>query len=71
MPGAVGVSSGLTIGLSVGAGGLGTVLLGAVADAIGIVGMLRLLFLLPAIAFVLSMLLAPPTASRAPAAAAG
>ena len=60
MPGAVGVSSGLTIGLSVGAGGLGTVLLGAVADAIGIVGMLRLLFILPALAFAVSLLLSRP-----------
>jgi MFS transporter, FSR family, fosmidomycin resistance protein len=60
MPGAVGVSSGLTIGLSVGAGGLGTVILGALADAIGIVGMLRLLFILPVLAFALSFFLAPP-----------
>ncbi|MCL6595979.1 MAG: MFS transporter [Firmicutes bacterium] len=63
MPGAVGVSSGLTIGLSVGAGGLGTVLLGTVADAIGITAMLRLLFLLPALAFALSLLLARPAES--------
>lgn len=60
MPGAVGVSSGLTIGLSVGAGGLGTVILGAVADAIGIVGMLRLLFLLPVLAFAVSLVLSAP-----------
>jgi FSR family fosmidomycin resistance protein-like MFS transporter len=60
MPGAVGVSSGLTIGLSVGAGGLGTVLLGTVADAIGITAMLRLLFVLPALAFALSLGLRPP-----------
>lgn len=69
MPGAVGVSSGLTIGLSVGAGGVGTVLLGALADAIGIVGMLRLLFLLPALAFVLSLLLSPPPAAEGVASA--
>jgi len=61
MPGAVGVSSGLTIGLSVGAGGLGTVILGALADRIGIVSMLRLLFILPALAFALSLVLAPPS----------
>ena len=63
MPGAIGVSSGLTIGLSVGAGGLGTVLLGTVADAIGITAMLRLMFVLPALAFVLSLLLSRPRAA--------
>lgn len=67
MPGNVGVSSGLTIGLSVGAGGLGTVLLGTIADAIGIVPMLRLMFVLPAVAFVLAMLLAPPAPTPTPA----
>jgi len=63
MPGAVGVSSGLTIGLSVGAGGVGTVLLGALADGVGIVTMLRLLFLLPVAAFALSLLLTRPPAA--------
>jgi FSR family fosmidomycin resistance protein-like MFS transporter len=59
LPGAVGVSSGLTIGLSVGAGGVGTALMGWAADRVGIPGVLHALWVLPAAAFALALLLRP------------
>jgi FSR family fosmidomycin resistance protein-like MFS transporter len=55
LPRNVGLASGLMIGLSVGAGGIGATLLGVVADHFGVGAVLRLLVALPALAAVLTL----------------
>ncbi|HHW06428.1 MAG TPA: MFS transporter [Clostridia bacterium] len=58
MPNAVGIASGLMLGFAIGTGGLGAVLLGLVADHLGIdVTMLTIAFL-PAVGLLLSLIFA-------------
>ena len=67
MPDQVGLASGLTLGFSVGTGGLGVTLLGYVADVLGLGAAMLVLPLLAALGFALSLLLpqAPSEAARA------
>jgi FSR family fosmidomycin resistance protein-like MFS transporter len=66
LPGRLGVAAGVTIGLSIGLGGVGAPLLGVLADAHGLRAVFETIAVLPLLALVL--VLALPR--RAPAAAA-
>jgi FSR family fosmidomycin resistance protein-like MFS transporter len=57
LPGRLGVSSGVTIGLSIGLGGVGAPLLGLLADADGLRSVFELIAVLPLAAVVLTLLL--------------
>lgn len=57
LPRNVGLASGLMIGLSVGAGGIGATLLGLVADHFGLAAVLQSLVVLPALAAALTLAL--------------
>ena len=63
LPGRIGVASGVTIGLSIGLGGIGAPLLGLVADAHGLRAVFELLVVFPLLAMGLAQLLPsrPPT----------
>ncbi len=67
MPGRVGLASGLVIGLSIGLGGIAAVVLGGVADTIGIKTAVLATVSGPALAAALTPLL-PPAPEEAPAA---
>jgi MFS transporter, FSR family, fosmidomycin resistance protein len=62
-PERIGLMSGLMIGFAVGTGGIGTTLLGAIADRWGVLRALDVTALLPLAAFAIALLL-PPDASR-------
>jgi FSR family fosmidomycin resistance protein-like MFS transporter len=67
IPERIGLISGLIIGFAVGAGGIGTTLLGAVADRWGVLRALDVTALLPLAAFGIALLLPPdPPAARNP-----
>ncbi|MHB1836897.1 MAG: MFS transporter, partial [Solirubrobacteraceae bacterium] len=57
LPARLGVASGVTIGLSIGLGGVGAPLLGVFADAEGLRGMFELLLAFPVAALLVSLLL--------------
>jgi FSR family fosmidomycin resistance protein-like MFS transporter len=63
MPGRVGMASGLSIGFAIGLGGVAAIVLGAVADAVGLQTSLYATAIGPVIAFFLTYLL-PPAATR-------
>ncbi len=79
LPGRLGVAAGVTIGLSIGLGGVGAPLLGILADARGLRSVFEVIAVLPLLALALTFLLprtAPanargpaPSPSRAPAGA--
>jgi FSR family fosmidomycin resistance protein-like MFS transporter len=64
LPGNVGLASGITLGLSIGLGGLGATGLGALADATSIPTAFQILPLLALLALALALSLPEPTASR-------
>lgn len=55
MPKHVGMASGLMMGFAIGTGGLGLLLLGGIADAYGVLTVIRLLAVLPALAVLLAL----------------
>jgi FSR family fosmidomycin resistance protein-like MFS transporter len=57
LPGRLGVSAGVTIGLSIGLGGVGAPLLGLLADANGLTSVFDVIAVLPLLALVLSLAL--------------
>jgi FSR family fosmidomycin resistance protein-like MFS transporter len=57
LPGRLGVSAGVTIGLSIGLGGLGAPLLGLLADAHGLRAVFETIAVLPVVALVLTLAL--------------
>ena len=57
LPGRIGVASGVTIGLSIGLGGVGAPLLGLLADAHGLRSVFELMTVFPAAALLLSLTL--------------
>jgi MFS transporter, FSR family, fosmidomycin resistance protein len=57
LPGRLGVSAGVTIGLSIGLGGVGAPLLGLLADAHGLRSVFELIAVLPVLALVLTLAL--------------
>jgi FSR family fosmidomycin resistance protein-like MFS transporter len=70
LPGRLGVSSGVTIGLSIGLGGIGAPLLGLLADADGLRSVFEVIAVLPLLALLLTLLLPgrrPVLAAIAPA----
>jgi len=67
LPRRVGVASGLTVGLSMGIGGIAAVVLGVVADAVDLQTALYLAAAGPAIGAVVCLFLPSPAARRAPA----
>lgn len=74
LPGRLGVSAGVTIGLSIGLGGVGAPLLGLLADSYGLRAVFIAVAALPAVALPLTVLLPGGGVSRpvrAPAAARG
>jgi MFS transporter, FSR family, fosmidomycin resistance protein len=70
LPGRLGVSAGVTIGLSIGLGGLGAPLLGLLADAHGLHSVFVVIAILPVLALLLSLAL-PSRVPRARAAPRG
>jgi MFS transporter, FSR family, fosmidomycin resistance protein len=65
MPGRVGMASGLSIGFAIGLGGVAALVLGTVADAVGLESALFATVVGPVLAFALTYLL-PPAAGRRP-----
>jgi FSR family fosmidomycin resistance protein-like MFS transporter len=65
LPQHLGVASGLTLGLSFGAGGVGVALSGWLADLFGLQISVWLLVLLPGIAGLIALTLSPPRDRRA------
>jgi FSR family fosmidomycin resistance protein-like MFS transporter len=57
LPGRLGVSAGVTIGLSIGLGGAGAPLLGLLADARGLTAVFEVVAFLPLVALVLTLAL--------------
>ena len=57
LPGRIGVASGVTIGLSIGLGGVGAPLLGVLADAHGLRSVFELMAVFPVAALLLSLAL--------------
>ena len=57
LPGRLGVSAGVTIGLSIGLGGVGAPLLGLLADARGLTAVFEVVAILPLVALALSLAL--------------
>ncbi len=68
MPGRVGMASGLSIGFAIGLGGVAALVLGVVADVVGLESALLATVAGPVLAFALTYLL-PPAAGRRPRAA--
>jgi FSR family fosmidomycin resistance protein-like MFS transporter len=64
LPGRLGVAAGVTIGLSIGRGGVGAPLLGALADAHGLRAVFETIAVLPVAALVLTLALPRASASR-------
>jgi MFS transporter, FSR family, fosmidomycin resistance protein len=60
LPGRIGVASGVTLGLSIGLGGLGAPVLGLVADAFGLDATLYVIAALPLAALAITFTLPPP-----------
>ena len=65
LPGRLGVAAGVTIGLSIGLGGVGAPLLGILADHHGLRAVFETIAVLPVVALALSLAL-PRGAQRAP-----
>jgi FSR family fosmidomycin resistance protein-like MFS transporter len=55
LPGRIGVAAGVTMGLSIGLGGVGAPILGAVADGYGLQTMMLALATLPLVGFALAL----------------
>ena len=70
LPGRIGVSSGVTIGLSIGLGGVGAPLLGLIADAHGLRAVFETIAVLPILALLIVLAL-PRRAPNAAAVASG
>jgi len=68
LPGRLGISAGVTIGLSIGLGGVGAPLLGLLADAHGLRSVFEAVAALPVLALLLALAL-PNRAPRVGAAA--
>jgi FSR family fosmidomycin resistance protein-like MFS transporter len=56
LPKRLGVASGLMVGFAIGTGGIGVTLLGLVADRFGVPAALESIMILPAIGFLLSLI---------------
>jgi FSR family fosmidomycin resistance protein-like MFS transporter len=67
LPGRIGLAAGLTMGLSIGLGGIGAPLLGLLADAGGLKTTMLAIAALPVVGLVLALTL--PARTRAPDAA--
>jgi FSR family fosmidomycin resistance protein-like MFS transporter len=69
LPGRLGVAAGVTIGLSIGLGGVGAPLLGVLADAHGLRAVFELIAVLPLLALLLALALPrqAPTSARSAA----
>jgi FSR family fosmidomycin resistance protein-like MFS transporter len=65
LPGRIGISSGVTIGLSIGLGGVGAPLLGLIADAHGLRAVFETIAVLPALALLVTLALPRETPGRA------
>jgi FSR family fosmidomycin resistance protein-like MFS transporter len=64
LPGRLGVAAGVTIGLSIGLGGVGAPLLGVLGDAHGLKAVFETIAVLPALALLLVLALPRPVAAR-------
>src|SRR5690348_17603994 len=67
LPGRLGMASGVTLGLSIGLGGLGAPVLGLVADTFGLDTTLYVIAALPLAALAITFTLPPPRSRKAPA----
>ncbi len=64
LPQHLGIASGMMVGFSISAGGIGVTLLGSIADTWGVPMAVKAVFVLPLIAFVLSLLVNYPRETR-------
>ena len=64
LPQHLGIASGMMVGFSISAGGIGVTLLGSIADTWGVPMAIKAVFVLPLIAFVLSLLVNYPQETR-------
>ncbi len=64
LPQHLGIASGMMVGFSISAGGIGVTLLGSIADTWGVPMAVKAVFVLPLIAFVLSLLVNYPQETR-------
>jgi FSR family fosmidomycin resistance protein-like MFS transporter len=65
LPGKLGIASGLMVGLAIGTGGIGTTILGVIADAQGVPAAMKSMVILPVAGLLLSIVLRyPPTQDR-------
>jgi len=71
LPGRIGVSSGITLGAAIGAGGLVAAALGVLADGAGLTAVMLAIALMPIPALLLALSLPPERARERDAAAAG
>jgi FSR family fosmidomycin resistance protein-like MFS transporter len=65
LPGRIGLAAGITMGLSIGLGGIGAPLLGLVADTEGLSFTMLIIASLPALGFLLALTLPRGTRARA------
>jgi FSR family fosmidomycin resistance protein-like MFS transporter len=63
-PNNLGVTSGLLVGLAIGAGGIGVTLLGVIADHFGVPAAMKCIGVLPVMGFLLAMILRYPVAEQ-------
>jgi len=64
LPDNIGMASGLTVGFSIGTGGLGVTLLGMIADSYGVPAALEFIIILPVVGLLLTLLVKYPEASK-------
>jgi len=64
LPQHLGMASGMMVGFSISAAGIGVTLLGSIADTWGVPMAIKTVFVLPLISFVLSLLLNYPQKTR-------
>lgn len=67
MPQNVAMASGLTLGLSIGLGGMGVLMLGQVADLAGLPFVFNIIAVLPVVAFIFTIFVKEPTTVTQPA----
>jgi len=64
LPQHLGIASGMMVGFTISAGGIGVTLLGTIADTWGVPMAVKAVFVLPVIAFLLSLLVNYPQERR-------
>ncbi len=64
LPGNLGIASGLMAGFAIGTGGIGTIVLGVIADHFGVPVATQSIMIFPVVGFLISLLIRYPVARR-------